>query len=271
MAERRQHSGGTTPSTLYRVVLVLGGIVLAGAVAIVLLSLISAIGVWLNLWDFRTGFGLLRIANTLALWVAIIGLGLGFALLAVGRSPSMPRARRLGILTLLAAIAAGIAWIVPQTYRPPEGTPAIHDITTDTENPPRFEAVVPLRGPDSNPVEYGTFRDMTPERQAQLQAEAYPDIQPLILDQPPGEVFDRALQAVEDLGWDLVAADREAGRIEATDTTFWFRFKDDVVIRIQPENGGTRVDARSTSRVGVSDVGKNAERLRNFFAELRQQ
>jgi uncharacterized protein (DUF1499 family) len=81
-------------------------------------------------------------------------------------------------------------------------------------------------------------------------------------------VFERARAAVDTLGWDLVASAPEQGRIEATDTTFWFRFKDDIVIRITETPEGSLLDARSTSRVGVSDVGKNAARLRAFFALL---
>ena len=77
-----------------------------------------------------------------------------------------------------------------------------------------------------------------------------------------------ALAAANNLGWEIVATEPAEGRIEATDTTFWFRFKDDIVIRIRPDGTGTILDARSVSRVGRSDVGKNAARLRMFFAEL---
>lgn len=258
-----------TPATLHKSLLIAGRVVIAAAVAVAFFSLLAPMGVWLGFWDFRGGFAILSNANVAAAWVAVIGIGAGFVLLAAGRSPRLgANVTRTGAWTLAAALAVGIAWLIPQTYRPPEGTPAIHDITTDTENPPEFVAVLPLRGENSNPVEYGTFGDMTPERQAGLQAEAYPDIQPLYFDEPPGAVFDRALEAVDTMGWELVAADRDEGRIEATDTTFWFRFKDDVVIHIREEEGRTRLDARSTSRVGVSDVGKNAERLRGFFDAL---
>jgi uncharacterized protein (DUF1499 family) len=81
-------------------------------------------------------------------------------------------------------------------------------------------------------------------------------------------VFARALAAVDELAWELVEAVPEEGRIEATDTTFWFRFKDDVVIRIRPSGSGSILDARSLSRVGGGDAGTNARRLRAFFATL---
>jgi uncharacterized protein (DUF1499 family) len=85
---------------------------------------------------------------------------------------------------------------------------------------------------------------------------------------PPDQAFERALLVARDSGWEIVAAKREEGRIEATDTTFWFGFKDDVVIRITPALDGSRVDVRSLSRVGKSDVGTNAKRIRAYFRKL---
>jgi len=246
-------------------------IALLAGLGIGLLGLIASLGVWLGLWDFRQGFSFLRTANTHARWLVFACAGIGFLLLALARLPAGGGHYRYGNLALLAACAALLVWVVPESYRPAPGTPPIHDITTDLDNPPAFVDVLPLRGDTSNPVEYGTSANMTPERQAQLQRDAYPDIQPLIVDTTPEETFRRALAAVNRLGWDMVASVPEEGRIEATDTTFWFRFKDDVVIRIQAENGGSRLDARSTSRVGVSDVGKNAARLREFFETFQAQ
>jgi uncharacterized protein (DUF1499 family) len=109
---------------------------------------------------------------------------------------------------------------------------------------------------------------------AAQQREGYPDLKPIILDAPPDAAFERALDAVHALGWDLVADDAGAGRIEATDTTFWYGFKDDVVVRIRPDGGGSRVDSgsrvdvRSKSRVGGSDVGANAARIRAYAERL---
>jgi uncharacterized protein (DUF1499 family) len=109
---------------------------------------------------------------------------------------------------------------------------------------------------------------MTPEDLARLTRDAYPDLVPRMLDVPPAAAFERALAAVSELGWALVAQDPSALRIEATDTTFWFRFKDDIVIRIRPAQNGSIVDARSVSRVGGGDAGTNARRLRAFFDRL---
>jgi uncharacterized protein (DUF1499 family) len=70
------------------------------------------------------------------------------------------------------------------------------------------------------------------------------------------------------MGWEIIAAVPTDGRIEATATTRWFRFKDDVVIRVTPQPAGSRIDVRSTSRLGRSDLGTNAKRVRAYFAAL---
>jgi uncharacterized protein (DUF1499 family) len=141
--------------------------------------------------------------------------------------------------------------------------PAIHDVTTDTMQPPPFLAILPLREGAMNPVEYGG-----PEVAAR-QKLAFPDIVPLTLPLPADRAFDRALAAARAMGWDLVASDPAGGRIEATDTTFWFGFKDDIVIRVTPQPNGSRVDIRSLSRVGVGDIGANAARIRAYLAALK--
>ena len=140
--------------------------------------------------------------------------------------------------------------------------PPIHDITTDTENPPPFVAVLPLRAGSPNASEYGGAEI------AEQQKSAYPDVQPVILSMPADQAFERARSAAEDMGWTMVAAVPAEGRIEATAETFWFGFKDDVVIRLSPADGGTKVDVRSVSRVGRSDVGTNAARIRAYFRKL---
>jgi uncharacterized protein (DUF1499 family) len=151
---------------------------------------------------------------------------------------------------------AGLAWKASRV-------PAIHDVTTDTLQPPPFMAVLPLRERTANPVEYGG-----PDVAAKQQ-KAFPDIVPLALPLPPGRAFDRALAAARQMGWDLVASDPAGGRIEAIDTTFWFGFKDDVVIRVTAQPGGSRVDVRSLSRVGAGDIGRNAARIRAYLVAMK--
>lgn len=256
-----------------QICLALALLALVVGLGIGLMALLAALGVWFGWWDFRQGFSLLRTANGYGDIIAWAGLAITVLVFYLATRFGLNDGRRLTTLALVGTIAAGLAYYVPETYRPGEGVniPPIHDITTDTVNPPQFVDVLPLRGPGTNTVVYGTGPDMTPERLAQLQTEAYPDIQPQYFNASRDEVFRRALAAVDELGWDLVAQVPEEGRIEATDTTFWFRFKDDVVIIISETADGAVLNARSTSRVGVSDVGKNAARLRSFFEVLQAQ
>ena len=224
------------------------------ALAVVLIAA-AGLGTRLGLWDFRAGFQLLR----LGAYLGLAGAGLG--LVGLLWRPAGSRLRRPLIAMGLGALAALIPWTWMRQAR---RVPPIHDITTDTERPPEFVAVLPLRAGAPNPAEYGGA-----EVAAQQRA-AYPDIVPLRLELPAAEAYARALSAARDSGWEIVAADSAAGRIEATATTAWFGFKDDVVIRVTPEGRGSRIDARSVSRVGVSDVGANAERIRDFLERLRQ-
>jgi uncharacterized protein (DUF1499 family) len=140
--------------------------------------------------------------------------------------------------------------------------PEIHDISTDTVNPPRFVAVVPLRAGAPNSVVYAG------EATASRQHAAYPDIQPITLGVPPEQAYRRALDAARNMGWQVDASVPAEGRIEATDTTRWFGFKDDIVIRVSPAGTGSRIDVRSESRLGDGDLGKNARRIRAYLRKL---
>jgi uncharacterized protein (DUF1499 family) len=140
--------------------------------------------------------------------------------------------------------------------------PRIHDITTDTADPPQFVALLPIRQQTPNGPEYGG------EKIASQQKAAYPDIQPQSLEVAPAEAFDRALEAARRMNWEIVAGVPDEGRIEATATTRWFRFKDDVVVRIKRQGTGSRVDVRSKSRLGLGDLGANAKRIRTYVREL---
>jgi uncharacterized protein (DUF1499 family) len=123
---------------------------------------------------------------------------------------------------------------------------------------------VPLRTGAANPAEYDGAEVAGQQRRA------YPDIQPLTLQVSGEQAFSRALTVVRGLGWNVVADDREAGRIEAVDTSFWFGFMDDVVIRVREAGpGSTRIDVRSKSREGTADFGRNARRIRTLLDRLQ--
>ena len=178
------------------------------------------------------------------------------------------KARSL-ILPAVALILGGVAWGVPYSLlRKAESVPPIHDITTDTKDPPQFlPDVVALRAAThaANSTVYGGAKI------AAQQKKAYPYIQPMVFKLPVSKVFSAALQASRAMGWKLDSEHPDMGIIEASSTTFWFGFTDDVVIRIQPASDGTRLDIRSESRIGESDIGHNAARIMRFRAMLYEK
>ena len=140
--------------------------------------------------------------------------------------------------------------------------PRIHDITTDTDDPPQWVALKETRENAANGAKYAGAK------LAEQQKAAYPDIQPYRSPDATAKLFERALAAAKAMGWEVVAAEAGEGRIEAIATTKWFRFKDDIVIRIRTQDGGSRLDIRSMSRIGRSDLGTNARRIREFLKTL---
>lgn len=219
-----------------------------------ILLLMAGPGVRAGWWEFSTGFQLMR-------WAAFTGLAAASLALAL---VLVPRIRRSGLPALAFALVLGllVAFVPWQGLRQARSVPAIHDITTDTARPPEFVAILPLRADAPNSAVYAG------EEVATAQTAAYPDIRPLILDVTPEVAFDRALEAAGQMGWEMVDADPAQGRIEATDTTFWFGFKDDVVVRVSAHGDGSKLDVRSVSRVGKSDVGANAKRIREYLERV---
>jgi uncharacterized protein (DUF1499 family) len=236
-------------------------VVLGFALAVVagLSAVASGLGSRAEIWSFGTGFQILRWAawgGLAAALVSLVGLTLAFS-----RPGPRGRAFLLGALGLVAG--ALVAWIPWSWKQRAEQVPPIHDITTDLGDPPAFEAILPLRQGAPNPSEYGGDSIASQQRQG------YPDLGPLEIAEPPDAVFRRAFQAARDMGWEIVDSDPDQGRIEATATTPWFGFKDDVVVRVRPtSDGGSRIDVRSVSRVGRSDVGTNARRIRDYFEKV---
>lgn len=232
--------------------LLVAAVVAAALAALTLLA--SGAGVRTGLWTFRTGLGMMR-------WVALLAIA-GLVLAAIALAVTRPAGPRAALLLGALAVSGAVFWVPWQIARRAKAVPVIHDITTDTAEPPAFVAVLPLRAGAANPAEYGG------PKVAAEQAKAYPDIRPLYLAASPGDAFRKALDAARAQGWTIVAADPAAGRIEATATTRWFGFKDDVVVRVRPDGTGSRVDVRSVSRVGKSDLGTNARRIRDYLARL---
>jgi uncharacterized protein (DUF1499 family) len=227
-------------------------VALASAVAMVF----SGIGYRLDLYHFRTGFTIMRWAFWFGAAAAIASL-LGL-LVTRARPPKILVAALLGIL--IGAVTAYIPWSYKKTV---DSLPYIHDITTDVQNPPAFDVVKTLRKEGEHPVAYDG-----PEVAAQQQ-KAYPDLMPLTVAAEKDKVFHAAEAAVRAMKLEVVDANAAQGRIEATATSLLFGFKDDMVVRIVSEGAGTKVDVRSKSRVGRSDLGQNAKRIRTFLQKLQ--
>ena len=213
--------------------------------------------------SYRVGILSLTNAFTLLQWAAYAGVA-AVLLGAIAAGLAYRRHARVQMLVAAPALLAGLVAVgVPFEYqRRGRAVPPIHDISTDLENPPTFDAIVPLRADAPNDLERNS--EVT-----ELQRHGYPDLAPVTLPIPLDQAFDRALAAAQEAGWQIVTADKSSGRIEATDTTRWFGFKDDVVVRLTPWGAGTRVDMRSVSRIGRSDIGTNARRIRQYLDRLQ--
>ena len=230
------------------------------AALVMVLAILSLIyGYRLGLWGLGPVFGGFQT------W-ALPAAGLSALLGAVSAGALVFRQAWLGAVAALAVAAtgAGLGYLPIWMKGQAESVPAIHDITTDTIDPPLFVAVLEERADAPNPPEYDTA-------QTERQLEAYPDIRTLVMPVPLPEAFGYAVDAVKAEGLTIKAAVPSEGRIEATETVPLFGFKDDVVIRLQNAHGtATVVDIRSKSRVGVSDLGFNARRIRSLLDRLKE-
>ncbi|HUL12319.1 MAG TPA: DUF1499 domain-containing protein [Methylococcaceae bacterium] len=141
--------------------------------------------------------------------------------------------------------------------------PPIHDITTDTANPPTFVALAQARRTAPDGLDYAD------DKIAEQQKQAYPDVTTFRSALAPADLFSHAAKLAADDGWQVVDAVPQDGRIEATATTRMFGFKDDIVLRVRAADKGSELDMRSMSRIGQSDVGANAARIRGFMEQLR--
>jgi uncharacterized protein (DUF1499 family) len=230
-------------------------IALAGAAAL----LASGLGNRFGLWSLHVTFVLLAAGA----WIGAVGALLCVAAIALAWRIGMRRAIPLLVLGAAAgAVSFGVPWTM---QREAQRVPPIHDISTDTVNPPQFVALAPVRRASPNGLAYPGGAE------AAAQRKAYRDILPLAVGARPAAAYQRCLEAARSLGWQIVFADPKAMRIEATDTTPFFGFKDDIVIRVTPLGAASRVDIRSASRVGRSDLGVNARRIRTFYREMARK
>lgn len=222
----------------------------------IILVIIGLLGARLELFGPMMAFAATGIA-TLTFLVSLIATGVGLSLSKGAAGAASPGRAWAALAASIVAIGINVS-----VFKSAGGAPAIHDITTDTVNPPLFVAIVPLREDSPNPPEYAG------EEVARIQRDAFPDLVTLTVDRPANDVFGVAEQVARDQGWEIVSADSGTGLIEATATTRWIRFKDDVVIRITPSADGTAIDVRSKSRIGQGDMGANARRIYDYLNDL---
>lgn len=231
--------------------------------------IIAGWGSRFGLFDWTFGFGKMIFAwgKTVMLFSLVIGI---IALIA----SLLPARRMRPIIVAIAAILIPVgAMAYANNFKTIAGSlPFIHDVTTDTQDPPLFTAtMIAARGEGANSADYIGKKD--PRGTAlvsELQAKGYADIAPQNFAANPKSASTAAAMVMRDNYGDvnLVQGDNET-LIEGTHESFWFGFKDDIIIRIRPDDaGGSIVDMRSLSRVGGSDVGANAARIRKLQAQL---
>ena len=223
----------------------------------------AALGYRWDLWSVR--FALLTLTK-----YATYGALAGAALSMVGIGKSWPGGASRGLVLSVVGVIIGMGafYTIFEQWKMVRTSPFIHDITTDTENPPVFIAVVALRESAAADRHAYSGPDLALRQKFRGFNEPYKDILPVMTKLAPGEAYDKALDVAQNMDWKIVDADRTTGRIEASDISFWYGFTDDIVIRVVATPEGSRIDMRSLSRVGRSDVGVNAARIREYMTAL---
>lgn len=225
---------------------------IAAAISFVMF-IIGGPGHRFGLWDYEMGFTLLRYAAYVGIGAAILGI---LPILGVIW-------REHKVKSLVAVIIGTFVMMNLQGYiNKARQLPAIHDISTDLDNPPQYQVI------DARDEAERGFTDV---QHRALQEVYYRDIQSLTSTQGVLDTTKAMHEVLVEMEMDIVALDANAGHIEAVATTAWFGFKDDVVVRVLPEGSGSKIDIRSVSRVGRSDIGKNAERIREITKRAQEK
>ncbi len=246
---------------------ILGYLVLIAGVGALVWGAVAAIGTGWGFWAYTSG--LKGVAGAFLLGIAVILIGL-VQEWRVRKSITPPLRARRWVGMLIALVYVG--WI-GTFFVKALTVPAIHDVSTDLADPPAFQTLQ-LRADNLDNVpgaDYPKMRGLTPEqRWAMVHQKDYGDIRSVRVNEPVATVIAKAERLAKARGWDVAISLPEEGRMEATETSAFFQFKDDVVLRVRPSNTGegSIVDMRSVSRVGQSDLGMNAKRVRSFLADL---
>jgi uncharacterized protein (DUF1499 family) len=236
----------------------------------VVVSLIAAIGSGQGWWHFRDAFLILRLAFFAAAAAVLLSIGA----MVIARRSGLGSLAMINVVALVVALA--FLLYLGNQYRTVRSVPAIHDVTTNLDDVPKFYRLVVRSDnrdfvPTADPAIAGLSRMEPEDRWKAIHAQHYGDLRTIRMPGTVADAIQKAEQLARDKGWEIVTADPRMGILEAVDTSTFFRFKDNVLIRARPApGGGSLVDMRSISRVGVSDVGVNAKRVRSFLADLQQ-
>ena len=269
----------------------LAGAALLAAIGAVVWFGVAALGTRAGLWGWQTGLETLTLKIGPPLVWAVIGLSIAAGLAALAKAPR----KRPFMMAMAGLLVSGLTMGRLAAHEGQmDRLPPLHDIQTDwsvpispsdalvtereatgaqnaIEEDPVISAAAEARWPGLSGrrvAEVQEEAEFVPGEQKSPRATPYPKLAPLIAPGSVAEGYAAALAAVEGKGWAIVLADPEAGLIEATETSFWYGFKDDILIRVRPDEAGVRIDVRSVSRVGLSDLGVNAKRVRNLLDEL---
>lgn len=267
-----------------------GGALVAALGAVVWFG-VAALGTRLGLWGWQVGLETLTLKIGPPMVSGVIGLSLAAMIAALVKAPR----KRPFMMAMAALLISGLTMGRLAAHEGQmDRLPPLHDIQTDWADPiipsdalvTEREATGAQNAIEDDPVisvaadarwpglsgrrvaEVQEEAEFVPGEQKSPRATPYPKLAPLIAPGTPEEGYAAALAAVEARGWNIVLVDPEEGRIEATETSFWYGFKDDILIRVRPDEAGVRIDVRSASRVGLSDLGVNAKRVRNLLDEL---
>ena len=224
-----------------------------------ILAVIALLGFPFAVLGFRMdlfGFG---VSASIIKWSVLLALGLFVVSMVITfwkrrSNPSLAKSARLAAWIAMVPIL-GMAALKFGA----DGVPPIHNISTDIDNPPAFDVIATVRTNEHNPLTYNSA-ELGP-----VQSQAYPSVRTLSSSLPKPAAVARAAQLAENLGWQVVNVNAEAGIVEATDTTKLWGFKDDIVVRVTDTDAGSLIDLRSVSRIGISDLGANAKRITAFL------
>lgn len=236
----------------------------------------AALGSKFGLWGWQFGLGKMTFQWGPMLAIAAVVVAVLAIIIGLIKAPRT-KPVILGLFALLIA-GLGLGRLIG-TGAVVEALPPIHDIQTDWSDPIQFsDELMALRGEGSNPVvddpiipegANGRWPGTGGTKVSAAQAKGYPDLRSLILAAPADVTYAAAFNTADELGWQIVTNDEENYRLEATYTSGWYGFKDDIAVRIRPSGEGSEIDVRSTSRVGLSDLGANAARIESFLNEVQ--